>query len=104
MALTKHQEENPIISGQPLVSLQTQTSFVCLLWNLESLFDLKLVKPAEEGLEFERNVKFVSKCRFNIKNCCSRAVLCLWIVYRRVMTGIMFCYETDGPITGWAYK
>ena len=25
-------------------------------------------------------------------------------ISRRGTTGIMFCHQTSGPITGWAYK
>ena len=38
----------------------------------------------------------------HVNNCSKGAVACLY--QEGGTTGITFCHQTDGPITGWAYK
>ena len=38
----------------------------------------------------------------HVNNCYKGAVACLY--QEGGITGIMFCYQTSRPITGWAYQ
>ena len=38
----------------------------------------------------------------HVNNCCQVVVACLY--QEGGITGIIFCHQTGGPITGWAYK
>ena len=38
----------------------------------------------------------------HVNNCCKGAVACLY--QEGGITGMMFCHQTSGPKTGWAYK
>ena len=51
---------------------------------------------------WQGSVILVNLVWLRVNNCCNGAVACLH--QEEVITGIAFCYQTGGPITGWAYK
>ena len=89
--------------GQLKMASQTRNVFGTFEKRAPGLIQLrKDFSVSKRNIFWQESVILASVVWLHVNNCCKGAVACLH--QERGITGIMFCHQTGGPMTRWAYK